>query len=126
MALNRIIKSITRPAAADLSALQYTIVELNATNQVAASTTEVEPKLGILMNKPSAAGQAAEVAINGSVVKCIALGTTAEGDWLTAGADGHAEVTVTDLDEVVGYALTAGVDGDLIEVVVAPGTHSDS
>ncbi len=124
MAYNRIIKSITRPAGADLSALQYSIVELNATNQVVTSVTEVQPKLGILMNKPSAAGQAAEIAINGSVVKCIALGTTAEGDWLTAGADGHAEVTTTNLDEVVGFALTAGVDGDLIEVVVVPQTAS--
>lgn len=124
MAYNRIIKSITRPAGADLSLLQYTIVELNATNQVVTSVTEVQPKVGILMNKPSAAGQAAEIAINGSVVKCIALGTTAEGDWLTAGAGGHAEVTTTNLDEVIGFALTAGVDGDLIEVVVVPQTAS--
>ena len=126
MALNRILKSITRRAGADLSALQHTIIKVAADGDVEGATNEVEPLLGVLQNKP-ANNEAAEIAINGSVVKCVASASIDEGDWITAAAGGKAEATTTDLDEVVGFALTSVANAnELFELVVAPGTHSDS
>ncbi len=126
MAYNRIVKAITRNAGADLTALQHTIVEVAADGDLAGSTGVTAPKLGILMNKPNN-NEAAEIAINGSVVKCVASAGIDEGDWITAAAGGKALATTTDLDEVVGFALTAVANAnELFELVVAPGTHSDS
>ncbi len=127
MAFNRRIVSITRPAGADLSALQFTIVELDATSRVVSAVDAATPILGVLLNKPSAAGQAAEIAIVGSVVKCVASATINEGAWVTAAAAGEAVATTTDLDNILGMALTsAAAANDLFEVVVLGGTLADS
>ncbi len=120
MAYNRIIKSITRRAGTDLSALQYTIVFVAADGDIESAVDETTVALGILMNKP-AANEAAEVAINGSVVKCIASAAINEGDWVVAAAAGEGAASAVNLDEVVGFALTAAAAAnDLFEVVVAP------
>jgi len=85
---------------------------------------QATPFLGVLMNKPSAVDQAAEVAGNGSVVKLEAGATLAEGDLVTAVAGGRGSASTTDTDEVIGMALTPGGSGVLCEVDINPRQHA--
>lgn len=127
MAYNRRLVSITRPAGQSFATLQHTIVELDSTSRVVPATDAATPILGVIMNKPSAAGQAAEIAIVGSVVKCVASATINEGAWVTATTAGEAVATTTNLDNILGMALTtAPAANDLFEVVILGGTLADS
>lgn len=49
-------------------------------------------------------------------------GTVAVGDWLTADSNGAAITTTTEGNSCIGWALEAGVAGDLIEYVSQPCT----
>ena len=52
-------------AAADLSTSQYCVVSLSTNNTVNLATSTIAVPFGILQNKPSVAGQAAEVCVFG-------------------------------------------------------------
>ena len=80
---------ITLPASADLSAKQFTFVTVNASGQVA-SPADGASVIGVLQNKPTAAGQGASVMING-VSKVKAAGSTlAAGDLCATSTSGRA------------------------------------
>ncbi len=125
MSLNRVIKSITRPASGDLSSNQYRIVQLDANSRVVVAVDGATPNIGVLMNKPSAIDQAAEVAAQGSIVKLEAGAAINENDAIIAVAGGRGSATTTDDDNIVGYAITAAAaSADLFEVnVTAPAQH---
>ena len=74
--------------------------------------------IGILQNKPDAAGKAASVCTFG-VCKVYAGATITIGQNLTAGADGRAEVAAS-ADFVIGQARSAGADGEVITMFVNP------
>lgn len=120
MTLNRLIKSISRPASADLSANQHRLVGVDSAGRVVVVANQATPFLGVLMNKPDAADRAAEVAIAGSIVKLEAGATLAEGDLVTAVAGGRGSASSTDTDYIVGMALTPGGSGVLCEVTITP------
>ena len=121
MALVRKVNSITLPAAGDLSASQYCIVYQDTNGRVALNTSAATAPLGILLNKPAAIDRAAEVAIDGSVVKCKASAAIGERARVTQAASGHGLATVTALDEVVGVAISAAAGtGEMFELLVMP------
>lgn len=120
MTLNRLIKSISRAASGDLSSNQYRLVGVDTAGRVVVIANQATPFLGVLMNKPAAIDQAAEIAINGSVVKVEAGATIAEGNAITAVAGGRGSPGVTDTDEIVGIALTPGGSGVMCEVEINP------
>jgi len=124
MTLNRLIKSISRPASGDLSTNQYRLVGVDSAGRVVTIGNSSTPFLGVLMNKPSAVDQAAEIAANGSIVKVEAGATIAEGDLITAVAGGRGSPTTTDAHFTVGYALTPGGSGTFCEVAVNPGQRA--
>lgn len=125
MALNRVIKSITRPASGDLSSEQFRIVQLNADGRVVVALDGATPNIGVLLNKPSAIDQAAEIAIQGSIVKLEAGVAINENDAIIAVAGGRGSASTTDDDNIVGYAITpTSGSGELFEVnVTAPAQH---
>jgi hypothetical protein len=105
-------------AEADLSAKQYFILKLGATaNGVALAAGATESILGILQNKPTA-NQIANVRLCNSqgTSKVKAGGTINAGDWVTSDANGKAVATTTAGNIVIGRALEAAVDGDIIEI----------
>lgn len=121
MAQSERINPITRPAASDQSANQYRFVELNSSGQVSACNAAGELAIGILQNKPSALGQAAEVAIVGSVSKCVLGATVAAGAKVTTDNAGRA-VTAVSTNHVHGICIKGGAINEIGEVLV--GTSS--
>lgn len=120
-ALEREIVSIAIPANADLSASQFRIAVVNSSEKAAIAAAATAKIIGVLYNKPAAADVAAQIAISG-VARVTAGGVVAAGDLLTSDANGKAIATTTTGNVLIGRALTAGADTQLIEVLLAPGT----
>lgn len=117
MAYQQNLELITRPANADLSAGQYFLVKISnssGTGRVAFAGAG-ERAIGVLQNKPDAAGKAASVAV-GQVVKVSAGGSITAGNEVTPDSSGEAVVAGSG-DIVFGVALNSAVDGDIVEIV---------
>lgn len=109
---------ITLKAAADLSTKQYHFVELTASDTVNACNGTTDKAIGILQNKPTAAGQPAVVAIAG-VSKLVAGGALATaGSYLATKADGRAQAAASTQYARAQQITTAGADGDVLEALL--------
>lgn len=118
MAYENNTESMTIPAAADLSTHQYKLMTVNSSGQAAlANATALV--VGVLQNKPTAAGQAATI-VYGGVSKCIAAGVITAGSRVTADANGLAIAAATAGDAVIGVALATAAANDIIPVLVNP------
>lgn len=92
MATSEKLITVSRVAAADLSAKQYTFVKVNGDGQAAAAAAAGEPVFGVLQNDPGL-GQEATIAVGG-ISKVKADGVINEGDLIKTSADGQAAVAV--------------------------------
>lgn len=121
-------------ASADLSASQFRAVTVNSSSQVALAGTQGTVVVGILQNKPTAAGQAAQVMALG-VSKVVAGATVAAGALVECDSTGRAITAVKSTvntgdagsasDPVIGgaafgLAITGGAVGELISVLLCP------
>jgi hypothetical protein len=107
-------------AAADLSAKQYHAVKDNGSGAAAAFAAATDAPIGILQNKPAAAGKSCSIAFDG-VAKAILGGTVAKGDLVGPDADGKLvkKAWAVGLSGfVIGRAGAAGVSGDIIPVAL--------
>lgn len=119
------IKIVGLEAGGDLSASQYRFVKAGSTaKQVVQATVDGEKVLGVLQNKPSAAGRAAEIVMLG-VTKVEAGEAISYGDAVKTDSAGRAaviELTATGADVgdiAIGTALEAASDaGDVITVLI--------
>lgn len=103
-------------AAANLSALQYTFVKLNAAGAVAAASAQGEDCIGVLQNDPLS-GEECEIVCVG-VTKAVSDSAVDEMDAITTAADGQADVAAGG-DFVLGKAITACANaGETITIVV--------
>jgi len=118
MATEEAVSCITLKAAADLSSYQYYFVLVSAADTVNVDTTGGAACIGVLMNKPSAAGQAAKVAIAGKV-PLRAGDTIAAGAKLCAEATTARAITATTGDEIMAVALQAAADGEYFEALIS-------
>lgn len=96
----------------DLSAKIYHAVKLDSSAQVVIAGAG--EGMGIVMNAP-AAGEFAEVALLGGGALVELGATVAIGAELAANAAGEI-ITATSGDIVLGLAMAAGVDGDIVEI----------
>lgn len=104
--------------AADLSGQQYRAVKLDANGQIAAITANTDNPLGILQDKPSAAGRAGAVMLDG-ISKMVGGANLAKGDLVGIDAQGRAEAVAhgTANRTIVGICLEDNsVAGGLITV----------
>jgi hypothetical protein len=107
-------------AAADLSAYQYRVVRLTTTaNQVnvASHALAASPlaAIGILQNKPAAAGRAATVAYSGQS-KAVAGAAVTLGQMVSHDGSGYVIDAVSGAN-IIGRALeAAGAAGEIIKV----------
>lgn len=117
-------------AAADLSTNQFCFVALNSSSQIAVAGANVEC-VGVLQDKPNAAGVAGQVRCFG-ISKVQAGGTFAAGDKIASNASGKAvKYTAASVSAgtpeplagslVQGIALDAGVSGQVATILL---THS--
>lgn len=112
----------TFEAGGNLSTGQFKFVTLEADGQVDLANAAGENCIGVLLNNPDAAGKAATVAISGKVM-VTAGGTIAAGAAVATDAAGDA-VTAAVGNIVMGYALEAGVDGQVIAVELIQGGNA--
>lgn len=117
MATQQATQLITLKANADLSTKQYYFVKMTAarTVDIASATTDVI--IGILQNKPTAAGQEAVVAIGGTS-KLVAGAAISAGAVVstTAASKGQTAVATQTIAAVAIDAAAA--DLDIIEVLL--------
>lgn len=114
-------------AAADLSALQYTFVKLDANGDVIACAAAGEKSVGVLQNKPKL-GETAVVRPHG-LSKVVASAAIAANDFITTTAAGLAKTALRlvqasgNASNVHGYALraAAGVNVIITAFISIPG-----
>ena len=94
-----------------------TIVKI-ASGEVVVATDANDKFIGVTAADVGAA-ELADVRLRSAqgTIKVRAGGNIAVGDYVTTDADGEAVATTTEGDEVLGMALEAGVDNDLVEVM---------
>ena len=110
----------TLEAAADLSASQYRFVRVDA-NGRAALCGAGQPAVGVLQNKPSAAGQAAQVRALG-ITKVVAGGAISKGALVASDASGQAvAATVTTANTTTGALTGSHVAGIALEAAAGAG-----
>ena len=115
----------TFSAAGDLSAHQYRVVRLSGVMTVnLASLNTAKTAIGVLLNKPSAAGRAAAVAISG-ITKAYAGGTVTAAQLVTHDASGQV-ITAISGSMVLGHALESGAANDLIGIRLYPYFSGDT
>lgn len=105
-------------AGESLAAAQFKFVTLESDGQVDLADSAGENCIGVLLNNP-AAGEAATVAISGKVM-VTSGGTIAAGAAIQSDASGDA-LTAASGDYVMGYALEAAVDGQIMAIELIQG-----
>jgi len=117
MAFKEALVSITREASGDLSAHQFKLMQLDANGRVALANATSEI-IGILQNKPSALGRAAEVGVAG-VSKCQVLSTIAPGGLVTSSTVGIGTAAVASSIATPCIGLTLDTVSSSIAVVAS-------
>ena len=87
-------------------------------NEVIPATSSADDILGVSTNIPSAAGARCDV-IHVGIADVRLGGTVGRGRYVTAGAGGTGVSAST--GRIVGVALTDGVEGDIIPVLLGIG-----
>lgn len=109
-------------AGEDLSSAQFKFVTLEADGNVDLADAAGERAVGVLLNKPDAAGKAATVAMTGKVM-VVAGGSVTAGDEVATDAAGDA-VTAASTNIVMGYALEDAVDGQVFAIELIQGGNA--
>jgi len=119
---------ITLEAKADLSTLQFTFVDVDATSvdsqgraRVGAPSGAGGMAIGVLQNKPNALGQAAEIHVGG-LTKVKAGAATAAGIDIQTNAAGKA-IAAASGDVVLGHSITAATAADQLMEVLLVSKH---
>lgn len=116
---------ISLPAAADLSGQQHNFVLIAADGRVNVASAATDDIIGILQNKPAAAGRAARVRVAG--VSKLEMGAAVnEGDRLTSDSSGRGVATTTAANTISAMCLVAsGAAGDVVKVLLpCPGLYA--
>lgn len=104
----------TLVAGEDLSSKQFYIMQLDSSGDLEIAESATDFIVGVLQNKPKSGEHATYRFAGTTKVRCG--GSISIGNLLTAASDGEAVVTTTNADIVIGRALEAGDDQDIIEV----------
>lgn len=116
MSRTEAVKSISMEAGSDLSAGQFKFVVLASDGQIDLVAANGGDADGVLLNKPDAAGRAAEVGVSG-IVKVIAASTVTRGQKVSSTAAGLAQTAATG-HHVLGRAQTTAAVNELVEVLL--------
>ena len=118
MAVTESRETRTLIAGEDLSSHQFRFVTLESDGQVDKADSAGERCFGIVENDPAAGGEAT-VVVSGKT-RIVCGGTIAAGAQIQTDASGEALTAATG-DVVMGYALEAGVDGQVIAMELIQG-----
>ena len=121
MAVQESRETRTFIAGEDLSSSQFKFVTLESDGQVDLADSAGENCMGVVINDPASGGEATVVVSGKTVV--TAGGTIAAGASVATDGSGDA-VTASTGNIVMGYALEAGVDGQVIAVELIQGGNA--
>jgi len=121
MAVQESRETRTFIAGEDLSSSQFKFVTLESDGQIDLADSAGENCMGVVVNDPTS-GSEATVVVGGKTV-VTAGGTIAAGASVATDASGDA-VTASTGNIVMGYALEAGVDGQVIAIEVIQGGNA--
>jgi len=106
-------------ASADLSAHQYKFVTIDGNGQVAVASGTTDQPIGVLANKPNAAGKPCTVIVMGVCEVIAGAANIVAGDDIYVTATGAVDEVTTSTR--VGIALEDATDGDLFTALVMCG-----
>ena len=112
-----IIKTKSIVATASFASKQYTFVKLDTSGQLA-SPSAGGNAIGVIQDKP-AAGDPGAVCYPGDITKVACAGSFSAGQAVMTDSGGKA-VVATSGSVVLGYALTAGANNFLADIVFQP------
>lgn len=120
----KVLFSVTRPAARDLSSYQYCAAYIDSDGNIDyCDVSNNEDVLGILENKPAAAGEEAQVAVLGTCLFKTG-GAISINDLLQSNSSYVAAAVTADKARYFAQALEAATaSGDYIEVLLMGGTR---
>ena len=121
MAVQESRETRTFIAGEDLSSSQFKFVTLESDGQIDLADSAGENCIGVVINDPASGGEATVVVSGKTVV--TAGGTITAGASVATDASGDA-VTASTGNIVMGYALEAGVDGQVIAVELIQGGNA--
>lgn len=112
---------ITLPAGSDMSSHQYKFVTLDSSGYATVCSNATATIVGVLQNKPAAAGRGARVRIAGISLFKFGAAVVA-GNMISAMNDGTGQTTTTDGNAVGGIALVGvGASADISSLLLRPG-----
>lgn len=114
--------AITIEAGSDLSATPHQFVLVASDGQVDLVASAGGDADGVLMNKPAAAGRAAEVAIAGVAKVVAGSGGITRGQKVQSDATGKGILAASG-DHVLGRALTSAAEGELFSILLNSSHH---
>jgi hypothetical protein len=125
MAYEQMLRPVGLPTSADLTTggtvnPQFLFVVMTATG-IALAGAGVSC-IGVLQDKPNAAGQEAEVAVVGMISKVVAGAAVNEGDQIMSNASGQG-ITATAGNFVNGFALAAASGAGVLIPVLITGPY---
>jgi hypothetical protein len=114
-------ETVSFPAGADLSGNQYYAVKLDTTAALARIVLagEGDKVIGILQDKPAAAGRAGCVAIGGKT-KAVAGGSITAGDRVVQDSTGKLVTVGSGDDWSLGIALMTATSGTIFTMLIQP------
>ena len=121
MAVQESRETRTFIAGEDLSSSQFKFVTLESDGQVDLADSAGENCIGVVINDPASGGEATVVVSGKTVV--TSGGTIAAGAAIATDASGDA-VTAASTNIIMGYALEAGVDGQVIAIELIQGGNA--
>lgn len=121
MARSEKIECITMEAGIDLSTHQYKFVVLASDGQIDPVASNGGDADGVLYDKPSAAGQAAQVAVQGRV-KVLAASAITRGGKVSSNGSGLAQAAAS-THHVLGRAMTSVANANEIVEVLLESSH---
>jgi Uncharacterized conserved protein (DUF2190) len=109
-------QKFTLPASADLSASQYCLLVANSSGQAVVQTAATDV-IGVLCNKPTAAGRACEIQAD-NIAKVRSGASLTAGTRVMSDGSGRA-ITCTSTNKCVGIAIEAsGAANQVIKVLL--------
>lgn len=115
-------RTMSLPAEGSLATTgQYRFATIDANDRGALAAADSEVLVGIGQDKPAAIDRPWAVQIDG-VSKLKLGGTVTDGQRIKSDATGQGVATTTATDNVGALALADGVSGDIIPVLVIPGS----
>ena len=116
---------ITLISAADLSAKQYYLVQLDSNGKAALASAVTENLLGPIVDGGKASGDPITIAIAG-VAEGIAGGTitAATHNWLTTDSAGKVVASTTTKDFIIGIPHMTAASSQIMKFIIAHAVHN--